>query len=352
MSQTHNHLFLKAIRNEPIERTPIWIMRQAGRYLPEYINLKNKAGGFINLVKTPELACEITLQPLKRFSLDSAIVFSDILVISEMLGIKLSFIENKGPVFDKTIRSERDLNILNIERHDVANLEYVFNTIKLIKNELNGKKPLIGFIGSPWTVATYVVEGNSSKKFKNVMGMLKTNPVLLHKILDILTDISIKYLNQQIASGIDVAMVFDTWGGLLDDKDYKEFSLHYVDKIKSALVNKNIPLIYYVRETGKKIHILKDIDIDVLGIDSSSNIGAIKEQVRNNYALQGNLDVNVLRLEESQMRLAVDDILSSYNSPSGHIFNLGTGITPDINPDKVKMLIDILADISPKYNVK
>ena len=352
MSQTHNHLFLKAIRNEPIERTPIWIMRQAGRYLPEYINLKNKAGGFINLVKTPELACEITLQPLKRFSLDSAIVFSDILVISEMLGIKLSFIENKGPVFDKTIRSERDLNILNIERHDVANLEYVFDTIRLIKNELNGKKPLIGFIGSPWTVATYVVEGNSSKKFKNVMGMLKTNPVLLHKILDILTDISIIYLNQQIASGIDVAMVFDTWGGLLDDKDYKEFSLHYVDKIKSALVNKNIPLIYYVRETGKKIHILKDIDIDVLGIDSSSNIGAIKEQVRNNYALQGNLDVNVLKLEESQMRVAVDDILSSYDSPSGHIFNLGTGITPDINPDKVKMLIDILADISPKYNVK
>ena len=352
MSQTHNHLFLKAIRNEPIERTPIWIMRQAGRYLPEYINLKNKAGGFINLVKTPELACEITLQPLKRFSLDSAIVFSDILVISEMLGIKLSFIENKGPVFDKTIRSERDLNILNIERHDVANLEYVFDTIRLIKNELNGKKPLIGFIGSPWTVATYVVEGNSSKKFKNVMGMLKTNPVLLHKILDILTDISIIYLNQQIASGIDVAMVFDTWGGLLDDKDYKEFSLHYVDKIKSALVNKNIPLIYYVRETGKKIHILKDIDIGVLGIDSSSNIGAIKEQVRNNYALQGNLDVNVLKLEESQMRVAVDDILSSYDSPSGHIFNLGTGITPDINPDKVKMLIDILADISPKYNVK
>ena len=352
MSQTHNHLFLKAIRNEPIERTPIWIMRQAGRYLPEYINLKNKAGGFINLVKTPELACEITLQPLKRFSLDSAIVFSDILVISEMLGIKLSFIENKGPVFDKTIRSERDLNILNIEKYDVANLEYVFDTIRLIKNELNDKKPLIGFIGSPWTVATYVVEGNSSKEFKNVMGMLKTNPELLHKILDILTDISIKYLNQQIASGIDVAMVFDTWGGLLDDEDYKEFSLYYLEKIKSALVNKNIPLIYYVRETGKKIHILKDIDIDVLGIDSSSNIGVIKKQVRNNYALQGNLDVNVLKLEESQMRVAVDDILSSYDSPSGHIFNLGTGITPDINPDKVKILIDILADISPKYNVK
>ena len=195
MSLTHNHLFLKAIKNKPIERTPIWIMRQAGRYLPEYISLKNKAGGFINLVKNPELACEITLQPLKRFSLDSAIVFSDILVISEMLGIKLSFIENKGPVFDRTIRSEKDLNSLNIGAYDVDNLDYVFNTIKLLKNELNGKKPLIGFIGSPWTVATYIVEGNSSKQFTNILGMLKSNPILLHKILNLLTDISIKYLN-------------------------------------------------------------------------------------------------------------------------------------------------------------
>ncbi len=351
MSLTHNHLFLRAIKNKPIERTPIWIMRQAGRYLPEYINLKNKAGGFISLVKDPELACEITLQPLKRFSLDSAIVFSDILVISEMLGIKLSFIENKGPVFDRTIRSEKDLNSLNIGAYDVDNLDYVFNTIKLLKNELNGKKPLIGFIGSPWTVATYIVEGNSSKQFTNILGMLKSNPILLHKILNLLTDISIKYLNKQILSGIDVAMIFDTWGGLLKDDQYQEFSLSYVDKIKSSLIQ-NIPLIYYVRQTGKKIGILKNIDLDVLGVDSSVNIGLIKQQIGNKFALQGNLDVDVLKLDESQMRLAVDDILKNYNAPSGHIFNLGAGITPDINPDKVKMLIDILADISPKYNVK
>ena len=352
MSLTHNHLFLKAIKNKPIERTPIWIMRQAGRYLPEYISLKNKAGGFINLVKNPELACEITLQPLKRFSLDSAIVFSDILVISEILGIKLSFIENKGPVFDKTIRSEKDLNALDINAYDVGNLDYVFNAIKLLKNELNGEKPLIGFIGSPWTVATYIVEGNSSKKFTNVLGILKNNPKLLHKILNLLTDISIKYLNKQILSGIDVAMIFDTWGGLLNDDEYQEFSLFYVNKIKTSLINKNIPLIYYVRETGKKIDILKNIDIDVLGVDSSVNLGLIKQQIGNKFALQGNLDVDVLKLDESRMRLAVDNILNNYNSPSGHIFNLGTGITPDINPDKVKMLIDILADISPKYNVK
>ena len=208
MSQTHNYLFLDAIKNKPIDRTPIWIMRQAGRYLPEYINLKNKAGGFMGLVRNPELACEITLQPLERFSLDSAIVFSDILVVSEMLGINLSFVEKKGPMFDKTIRSEKDLDALNINEYDINSLDYVFDTIKLLKNELNGKKPLIGFIGSPWTVATYIVEGNSSKVFTNVLEMMKNNPTLLHKILDILTDISIKYLNKQILSGIDVAMIF------------------------------------------------------------------------------------------------------------------------------------------------
>ena len=217
---------------------------------------------------------------------------------------------------------------------------------------MNEKKPLIGFIGSPWTVATYIVEGNSSKKFNNVLGMLKNNPQLLHKILNILTDVSIEYLNKQILSGIDVSMIFDTWGGLLNDKEYEEFSLYYIKKIKASLVSKGIPLIYYIRETAKKIHILKDMDIDVLGIDSSSNIGFIKNQVGNKYALQGNLDVNVLKLDEKNMRESVEKILRDYNSPSGHIFNLGAGITPDIDPDKVKMLIDILADISPKYNVK
>ena len=352
MSRTHSHLFLDAIRNKPIERTPIWIMRQAGRYLPEYINLKNKAGGFMSLVTNPELACEITLQPLERFSLDSAIVFSDILVVSEMLGINLSFVENKGPVFDKTIRSEKDLNSIPTNEFEVENLEYVFNTIKLLKNELNGKKPLIGFIGSPWTVATYIIEGNSSKKFTNVLKMLKEKPTLLHKILSVLTEISIQYLNKQILSGIDVAMIFDTWGGLLNDDEYKEFSLLYVNKIKKSLISKDIPLIYYIRETGKKIHILKDIDIDVLGIDSSTNIGIIKKSIGKSFALQGNLDVEVLKQEEGQMRIAIENILKSYNSPSGHVFNLGTGITPDIKPEKVKMLIDILADISPKYNVK
>ena len=210
MQQTPDYLLLKAIYNKPINRTPIWIMRQAGRYLPEYIKLKNKAGGFINLVKNPELACEITLQPLNRYRLDSAIVFSDILVISETIGIQLSFIENKGPVFDKTIRSDKEFRDIN-KIFEIEKLDYVFQTIKLIKNELSGQKPLIGFIGSPWTVATYLIEGNSSKTFRNVKMMLENNTALLHDILNLLTKISIEYLRKQIESGIDVAMIFDTW---------------------------------------------------------------------------------------------------------------------------------------------
>ena len=351
MPLTPDYLLLKAIRNEPIDRTPIWIMRQAGRYLPEYINLKNKAGGFINLVKNPELACEITLQPLKRFELDSAIVFSDILVVADMMGIKLSFVENKGPVFDKVIRTEKDLD--NIEQiHNIEKLDYVFNTIKLLKKELLGKKPLIGFIGSPWTVATYIIEGNSSKTFANVRKMLEGDEKLLHGILDMLTNISISYLNKQIEAGIDVAMIFDTWGSLLNDEQYEKFSLRYINKIKHSISNQDIPLIYYVRETDKKLEALKSLDIDVLGIDSTTEIGVIKKQIGDKFALQGNLDVNILKKDEKDIIIEIKKILTSYGSNSGHVFNLGTGITPDINPDKVKILIDNLADISSKINVK
>ena len=310
MSLTPDYLLLKAIRNEPIERTPIWIMRQAGRYLPEYINLKNRVGGFINLVKNPELACEITLQPLKRFELDSAIVFSDILVVADMMDIELSFVENKGPVFDKVIRTEKDLNKIE-QIHDIEKLDYVFNTIKLLKKELSGKKPLIGFIGSPWTVATYIIEGNSSKTFTNVRKMLEGDEKLLHRILDMLTNISINYLNKQIEAGIDVAMIFDTWGSLLNDEQYEKFSLRYINKIKNSISNQDIPLIYYVRETGKKLEALKNLNIDVLGIDSTTEIGVIKKQIGEKFALQGNLDVNVLKKDEKDIIIEIKNILKA-----------------------------------------
>lgn len=351
MSLIKNNRILDVLNGVPVDRTPIWIMRQAGRYLPEYIRLKNKAGGFINLVKNPDLACEITLQPLKRFELDSAIVFSDILVVADMLDIKLSFVENKGPVFDKVIRTEKDLSKIK-KTDDIEKLDYVFNTIKLLKKELADKKPLIGFIGSPWTVATYIIEGNSSKTFANVLKMLECEEMLLHKILDMLTDISIDYLNKQIESGIDVAMIFDTWGSLLNDEQYEKFSLRYINKIKNGISNQDIPLIYYVRETGNKIKAIKNLEIDVLGIDSTTDIGVIKKQIGNKFALQGNLDVNILKKDQSDIIKAIKHTLNSYGSKSGHIFNLGTGITPDINPDKVKMLIDNLANISSKFNVK
>ena len=351
MSQTPNHLILKAIRQEPVTRTPVWIMRQAGRYLPEYIKLKNEAGGFMNLVKNPDLACEITMQPLRRYSLDSAIVFSDILIVAEVIGIDLDFIEKKGPVFDKTIRTDKDFEILN-KSYDINNLDYVFHTIKKLKNELNGKKPLIGFIGSPWTVATYLIEGNSSKEFTNVQKLLKTNKPLLHNILNLLTDISIDYLNKQIESGIDISMIFDTWGSLLNNESYEELSLRYINKIKHSISKTGIPLIYYVRNTESKINQIKNLDIDVLGIDATAKIGDIKRAVGNRFALQGNLDIEVLRSDEKAMIKSVNDLLKDYNCPVGHIFNLGSGITPDIDPGKVKLLIDIIRDISPSYNVK
>ena len=220
-----NHLLLRAIRKEPVERIPVWIMRQAGRYLPEYIKLKNQAGGFMNLIKNPELACEITLQPLERFNLDSAIIFSDILVISELFGVELEFVEKVGPVLSKTLRTEDDLKKINTD-FDFEKVDYVYKTAKLLKTELNNKVPLIGFIGSPWTVATYIIEGNSTKNFSKVLNILKNDKIFLKSLLDTITKASINHLERQIKSGVDVTMIFDTWGGLLEGDLYEEFTLY------------------------------------------------------------------------------------------------------------------------------
>ena len=229
-----NHLLLRAIRKEPVERTPVWIMRQAGRYLPEYIKLKNQAGGFMNLIRNPELACEITLQPLERFNLDSAIIFSDILVISELFGVELEFVEKVGPVLSKTLRTEDDLKKINTD-FDFEKVDYVYKTAKLLKTELNNKVPLIGFIGSPWTVATYLIEGNSTKSFTKVLNILKNDKIFLKSLLDTITKASINHLESQIKSGVDVTMIFDTWGGLLEGDLYEEFSLRYINAIHSSL---------------------------------------------------------------------------------------------------------------------
>ena len=351
MENNTDHILINAIKKKPIKRTPIWIMRQAGRYLPEYKETKNEAGGFIKLIRNPELACEVTLQPLRRFDLDAAIMFSDILIVSDLLRMELKFVENRGPVFDYPLSTQKDLDRIGTP-DDVDKLEYVFETIKLIKSKLDNKVPLIGFIGSPWTVATYLIEGDSSKKFNKVLKILKDDEPFIECLLEQITTISIDYLQKQVSSGVDITMIFDTWGSLLNGQEYEKFSLKYIKKIKKSLDLNNIPLIYYSRGLGNKLEYLDGLDADVLGVDSTLDLKIIKEKFGTKFSIQGNLDVDVLKKDEKIIIEEVEKVLSSFGHGSGHIFNLGTGITPDIKPEKVKLLVNILRDISPKYHIE
>lgn len=339
------HLLIKSIYQEKVDRTPIWIMRQAGRYLPEYLKTKEKAGGFMGLIRNPDLACEVTLQPLKRYQLDSAILFSDILVVADMFNMNLRFEEKKGPIFDNPIRTEKDINKLP-EDLDVTKLSYVNQTIKNIKGELRGTLPLIGFIGSPWTVATYLVEGNSTKKFTYIKGLLKNNKRLLTRILDMIAKGSIDYVRQQVENGVDVIMIFDTWGSLLSKDDYYDFSLKYIKKIISS-VNGDIPIIYYSRNTSN-FDALKNMNIDCVGVSSENNLQAVYELLDKEISIQGNFNVEFLKSDTSIIKSEIIKTLASFPYETGHVFNLGTGITPDIDPDKVSFLIDTVKELSSK----
>ena len=339
------HLLIKSIYQEKIDRTPIWIMRQAGRYLPEYLKTKEKAGGFMGLIRNPDLACEVTLQPLRRYPLDSAILFSDILVVADMFNMDLRFEEKIGPIFDNPIRKENDFNKLPTDL-DVSKLSYVNQTIKNIKGELNDSLPLIGFIGSPWTVATYLVEGNSTKKFTYIREMIKNDTSLLIKILKMITKGSIDYVKQQVESGVDVIMIFDTWGSLLFGDEYHDFSLNYIKKI-IASIKSNIPIIYYSRNTSN-FESLKNININCIGVSSENNLKVIYELMDKKVSLQGNFDVNILKSDNSIIKSEVIKTLDSFPYDSGHIFNLGTGITPDISPEKVSYLVDIVQELSSR----
>jgi len=340
------HLLIKSIYQEDINRTPIWIMRQAGRYLPEYIKTKNQAGGFMSLIRNPELACEVTMQPLKRYSLDSAILFSDILVVADIFNMQLRFEEKVGPVFDNPIRTESDYNKLPTE-FDISNVSYVNQTIKNIISELNDTLPLIGFIGSPWTVATYLIEGNSTKKFSYVKDMLDTNPALLEKILKMITTVSIDYVNEQVDSGVDALMIFDTWGGLLSKDNYAKYSLNYIREIISNIKSNKIPIIYYSRSKSN-FEELKEIDINCIGISSENDLGQIYKLFDKKIAVQGNFDCEILKEDNSVIKSEVIKTLNSFPFDSGHVFNLGSGITPDINPNKVSYLIEQVQELSSK----
>ena len=340
------HLLIKSIYQEDTNRTPIWIMRQAGRYLPEYIKTKNQAGGFMSLIRNPELACEVTMQPLKRYPLDSAILFSDILVVADIFNMQLRFEEKVGPVFDNPIRTESDYNKLPTE-FDISNLSYVNETIKNIKSELNDTLPLIGFIGSPWTVATYLIEGNSTKHFSYVKDMLDTNPALLEKILKMITTVSIDYVNEQVDSGVDALMIFDTWGGLLSKDNYVKYSLNYIREIISNIKSNKIPIIYYSRSKSN-FEELKEIDINCIGISSENDLGQIYKFFDKKIAVQGNFDCEILKEDNSVIKSEVIKTLNSFPFDSGHVFNLGSGITPDINPNKVSYLIEQVQELSSK----
>jgi len=348
MTKLNNDLFLRACRREPVERTPIWIMRQAGRYLPEYRAVREKVD-FLTLCKTPDLAAEVTIQPVDIIGVDAAIIFSDILVIPEAMGMKLEMHEGKGPIFHNPIRTENDANAL-AEIDPFKDLSYVLDAVSLTKRELNGRVPLIGFSGSPWTLFTYMVEGRGSKNFSNVKKLIYNNPRLAHKVLGKLADAVSLYLSAKIEAGADAVQIFDTWGGVLSQNDFEEFSLKYVQMIISNIKRKNEPVIFFPKGVHYKLKKLSKCGADVIGLDWTMDIGKVRKRIGDKIALQGNLDPAFLYANEEKIKEEAIRILDSFGEGSGHIFNLGHGILPDVEPEKAKYLVNTVKEESRKYH--
>ena len=357
MTTLKNDRFLRALRHEPVDATPVWIMRQAGRYLPEYRAVREKAGSFMKLCKTPELACTVTLQPLERFPLDAAILFSDILTIPDAMGLGLHFVEGEGPVFSSPLRSEREIHKLGVPDPELS-LTYVLDAIRMIRHELAGKVPLIGFCGSPWTLATYMIDGKSSKKsgdpFPLARDMLRAEPKLLHHLLDTLAQSVAAHLNAQIKAGAQAVMIFDTWGGLLNTADYQEFSLRYCQQILANLIKQHegqhIPAILFTKGGGAWLEVMAETPCEALGLDWTQDIGEARSRVGHKVALQGNMDPQFLYQSPEAIETEVGRILKSYGQGSGHVFNLGHGILPDVNPDHLKVLVQAVHAQSVPYH--
>lgn len=343
MSDLKNDRFLKALLRQPVDRTPVWMMRQAGRYLPEYRATRAQAGDFMSLCKNTELACEVTLQPLERYNLDAAILFSDILTIPDAMGLGLYFAEGEGPKFRKPVRTEADIEKLEVI-NTASDLGYVTDAVTMIRQELNGRVPLIGFSGSPWTLATYMVEGQSSRDFARAKTMLYTQPEIMHQLLEKLALSVIDYLNAQIRAGAQVVQIFDTWGGALSHAAYQEFSLTYMEKIVRGLIThadgREVPVILFTKGGGHWLEAMAATGCHCLGLDWTIDIGSARGRVGDKVALQGNMDPAVLRADAGTIESEVAAILGSYGDSPGHIFNLGHGITPDIDPANVKVFID------------
>lgn len=341
--------FLAALAREPVDATPIWIMRQAGRYLPEYRALRRKAGDFMTLCKTPELACEVTLQPFRRFALDAAILFSDILTIPDAMGLGLYFEQNEGPRFEHPIRDKKNITALRIPDME-HELQYVMDAIKLVRQELAGNIPLIGFSGSPFTLATYMVEGGSSKNFTLIRQFLYSQPDVILKLIAKLKEAVALYLQAQIRAGVQAVMIFDTWGGILTPEAYQQFSLNPMADIIASLKEKypHIPCILFTKNGGLWLSQMVDSGADALGLDWTINLGKARKIVNNQVALQGNMDPAILYASKERIKGEVIRILASYGEGNGHIFNLGHGIFPDISPSNVEFLVDCVHELSQR----
>ncbi|MCZ6804988.1 MAG: uroporphyrinogen decarboxylase [Proteobacteria bacterium] len=354
-SELKNDCLIRALLRLPVDRTPVWMMRQAGRYLPEYRMTREKAGDFVTLCQTPELACEVTLQPLARYPLDAAILFSDILTIPDAMGLGLKLIESVGPRFDTPITSLVDIKKLPMPDPE-EDLGYVMDAVRLIRKELDGRVPLIGFAGSPWTLATYMIEGGSSKEFGKVKTMLYQDPDSLHLLLDHVAKAVSLYLNAQINAGAQVIMIFDTWGGVLTTPAYKAFSLAYMkqilDELEREYEGNKIPIILFTKGASLWIEDIADTGCDAVGLDWTQDIGQAREKIGDRVAIQGNMDPAILRATPDAIRKEVEAILYSYGQGPGHVFNLGHGITPDIGPENAGVFINAVHELSKPYHMQ
>jgi uroporphyrinogen decarboxylase len=346
-----NDRFLRALKREPVDCTPVWIMRQAGRYLPEYRATRTRAGSFVNLCKTPELACEVTLQPITRYPLDAAILFSDILTIPDAMGLGLSVEEGAGPRLARPVRTRADIEQLGVPDPE-TDLRYVMDAVRLIRRELNDRVPLIGFAGSPWTLACYMIEGRGSDNFARAKALAWDDAQTMHGLLDVVARSVASYLAAQAAAGAQALMIFDTWGGLLAPEMFDEFSLRYLAQIVQSLkvdnAAKHVPLILFSKGANSHLEELADTGCAALGLDWTISLGNARMRVGDSVALQGNLDPAVLHASPQAIRAEVQKALYSFGAYPGHVFNLGHGITPDVDPERLGVLVDAVHELSKR----
>ena len=347
-----NDTFLRALRRKPVEYTPVWLMRQAGRYLPEYRATRKQAGSFLGLAKNPSFATEVTLQPIDRYPLDAAILFSDILTVPDAMGLGLFFTEGEGPKFERPLRDEKA--VLALPQADLHSLQYVFDAVTQIRKAINGRVPLIGFSGSPWTLATYMVEGGSSRDFRTIKTMLYDQPAVLHGLLDKLAQTVTAYLNAQILAGAQAVQIFDTWGGSLSTPAYQEFSLAYMQRIVDGLIREHqgrrVPVILFTKNGGLWLESIAATGCDAVGLDWSVDIANARQRIGSKVALQGNMDPSVLFSSPARIRAEVAHILQRFGKGNGHVFNLGHGIDQHVNPDHAAAFIEAVHELSVPYH--